>query len=1297
MAQKTQIFTPIGNMNQDDSLITPQPKNAGNNPFTQGDYRYALNLRLGSSRVDNFGDGEIIKDTVEVTDYRVKEQLFDNPSFTGSLAGWSEIDNGGLDWLSIANSARVASLFSFKSKILYQPVTTLSNNIGLFLDVTFEGLAFTLTVVFLEGTTILKEVDILSGDSVTDMKKLFSQEKPTAADGIGFYVTAYKNSSSADFQINSAEAYGYVTGVAPTGNEVVIGKLEDAETLNVYYAVYNSDGNHCLRYYNYPDNCVYELLRWSGLNFESNYFIKLAKLDNWISFTDRENSPRLINVNQITDLHLALGNDEFREFHISFHKWAPVMPPVLRGYYDGSTDNRDKFDNKVIQIAYRYKYQGNIFSRYSPHSAVANQVSFSSNEQMTGIDILIPGFFLDEPDANIQYNYFNHSDIKFTTAIESIEIVYRESQIDVWRTLKKIDASKTTNNQIVKFDGKSDSRPIAVEAISQLFDTVPFLAGTVEAIDNRFVFGDCLDELESAQTPVITDVGVAKWSASTVGTYWNFGTMTTSADGVFTGLSATLARELAKRNVISDCTFKSRGIYKGAIQYMHRSGWVSAGYTSDEFTWEIKEDLNVAQGENGLMFKLGGFKPPKWAVAYQILLTNCLNIDYFMFGVVNRFDILIDSPSIDNYLTGTPEAIRNKIFDHFQNSRLITGTDFNNQVENLKSNPIWRSVASVLRKNTTTTLVANASRIYININNWYNASTVDSAGTQNNPMNNLYYNYREGDRIRFTGSNVASPNDSQKKVYDALILEFTGNAIIIEKPVGLLWIPGQPQTGSAITRYGLDRTIEVYTPKTPSTSDYIFYERGEWYPVLYPGTENRDFSKKDWTYTNNAAVTATTYGDITIFNRFPLNKGDCHFFEKRQYNNYDTISSSRIIDVRTCSMNQDDQKTYDYWDKCQGRPNTVYDSFPVSKFKTTQARFGGKIVEESFINNLNRFRDQDQEIYPSEYGRIRDLVFTANAQVESVGSILLAIGEKEAWSIYVNRTTLEDLSGRTQVVLSDKVLGSYNTLLGSHGTLNPESISKFRGNVYWWNALDGSWIRYGRDGLTEISEYKMRNWFKEIGDLIITKYATDEKPLVISEFDVFNNELVTMISHSSMPASFRGYDEYKGAIFNEDSRGWKFIHNYNPEMFAKICNLLLSFKAGKLYKHEAGEGYSTFYGTKYDVKIEPVFSEEGMNVKSWQWLALVSTNKWSAERILSEFRGLKTKQQATINLASFDEREDNYYAEIPNDQNSLGGKIEGQKMRSKAIQVLIKLDPSVVTRSLLHYVTAGYADSPKNP
>lgn len=1100
------------------------------------------------------------------------------------------------------------------------------------------------------------------------------------------------------YYVRSAGAW--VSGTRPLGTEKVIGKYTNNEFRRVYYAVYNSNANHCIRYYDSATQRVYELLKWNGLNFSSTMFVKMAMIDNWLCLTDRVNAPRLMDVDTISDLYNSLTQEfppvyNFREFHISFVKWAPLAPPILRRYYDGSTNNIEKFKNKALQFKCRYIYKGKLRSRWSPASVSAENIISSAGFPITAIELYIPGFFLDNPGANVQYNYFNHENVKFTAAVETIEIAYRENQLDVWRSYKTYTV-QASGNQVFKFIGTSTGIPIADDDINQIFDTVPFLAGTVEAIDNRFVFGDCLNELTPAAVPIITNIGYVKWDYNTtVATYWNNGFATQAENAaVFTGLSAVNANELGQRNNLSDLTFKSRGIYKPGIIFQRHDGWVSGTYTNDDWFYEVPADTSSVKGEEiGLTFKLSpSFYPPSWAVAFQIVRSNCLNIDYFMIGIPNSFQPLIDSAQDTDKLV-VDDSLRERVREHFENARLVTGLEYSKYLTTLGKKSYFDSLKQYIRKTEPATAISVASRIYIDINNWVNSSKASVNVDQ--PLNKLFYNFRDGDRIRFTASTVANPTPSQKVRYDVPILECTSRGIVIEKPVGVVWLPWSTDPGSLT-----DSMIEVYTPLVPLASNFIYYEVGEWYPILYPGHASRDFSKRDWTYTNNAAVTSNTYGDYIVFNKIPFNKGDCHFFLKTFYRDF-APSQFSAIPFGTCSMNQDPNETFGEWERGDGRPNIGYLTYPTQEFKTTQLRFGGKKVEESgFLNQLNRFEDANQKIYPSEYGRIRSLVNTSNAQVESVGAILLAIGEREAFSIYVNRTTLEDLSGRTQVSLSDQILGSYNTLLGSHGTFNPESVSVERGRVAYWDAVHGSWVRYGRDGLTAISDYKMTTWFKDLADILIPLYGSGENPLVISEYDRYNDELVTYINHSSLPSTFRTYATYKGVTFSEDQNKWKHAHNYTPEMFGKIDNTVISFRAGSVYLHEKTIVFNTFYGVKYDTFIEPVFNIKPNAVKAWQNMYVVATDGWSVERFLSEYRGTRTLQQASIPLTSFTQKEDVYMADIPKDVNTANVTnpgINGNSMRSKALRVLLKLDPAVATLSVLHFVEINPIDSPKNP
>jgi len=1314
MAQQPIIVSPQGGMNQDDSLVTPAKDAAGKSLFEVGDYRYALNARIGSSRNDHFGDLETIRATMEVTSYFRRSQRFTNENFDGFMTPWKTIERNGTSdpgahWEYTAPSQDsgpkpCVSIRPGYNDILYQDNLILFGATKATIAYKYRMPAAAVTdmkfvLYFMNGTTIIS--DFLLDTRVTrntvnndyiDAK--VNVDLPSNCDSVGVYVSGTSN-NLLRFYLASLKISVDMPTTKPDGDERVVGRYEDHEFLRLYYCVYNSNMNHSIRYFDVVSGNIYQLVQWSGLNYTETSHVKMSKLDNWLSMTDRSNPPRLINVDTIADFADQLL-DSIREFHLSYHKWSPVSAPIVKKYYDGVTNNSELLRDKMWQFSFRYVYKNNLFSRWSPFSVAASvvyrDVETNPLSPITAIAVRLNGLFFNEEGSDDAFNYFDNDNFKCQFAIDSIQIAFRDSGDGIWRLWKTVPVSEN----IQYFDGKFDNTLVNADDINQPFDTVPFLSGTVEAIDNRFVFFDNLDEQEPAQEPIVQDVFVSQNSNNSPD--WS-----STTGVVFTGLSTTNQNELANRNSLTQRTFKSRGIYKLGIQYLHRNGWRSAVYTSPDWIYNIPTKTIFDSGNSEPKFALNfafslGFKPPSWAVAYQIMRTNCLNIDSFMFGTCNSIQPIIDDVSA--YVSGlssVSQDLRNAISQYFLNTPL-TEQDFKGDINKIVGglgsghrDSIYWATVQYIRKTAEVGITGDASRLFINVKNWYNASKKDSSGSKDNPMNNLYYNWRRGDRCRFVASNDANPGSAQKAIFDAKILDFTGDGIIVERPASVKWVP--TKSGTAISD---DYLVEVYTPKEQSADDIIFYESGEWYPVLYPSTDQRTWSKRDWTYTNLGTITATQYSNITVFNKLPFFFGDCSRITKFIYNDF-RPNSSGILYLRDIpSMSNIRDQTYGVWEKSDGRPALAYSTYPVKRFKTTQARFSGKIVEESFINNLNRMKDEDQFIYPSEYGRIMDVVNTSNAQVESTGSILLAIGQRETWSIYVNRTTLEDLSGRSQVSLSDKVLGAFNVLLGSRGTLNPESVTKYRGRVYWWDVLNGTWCRYGRDGLTDISSYKMRNWFREISELIEGTYQTASPARAISGFDAFNEELITFIDHDSMPDQFRGYDSYKGSLFSEEDVRWKGCHDLQPDMMGRINNKLITFKNGGVYLYEGDDSlYSTFFGVKYDVKYEPVITTM-LNTVNYQSVGVMSTDRWSVERILSEYRGTKAKQESRIPLESFENKEDTFWAAIKRDVTSTGGIINGRPMKSRAVQVLLKLDPAIVTLSLLHYVAMELQDSPKN-
>jgi hypothetical protein len=230
----------------------------------------------------------------------------------------------------------------------------------------------------------------------------------------------------------------------------------------------------------------------------------------------------------------------------------------------------------------------------------------------------------------------------------------------------------------------------------------------------------------------------------------------------------------------------------------------------------------------------------------------------------------------------------------------------------------------------------------------------------------------------------------------------------------------------------------------------------------------------------------------------------------------------------------------------------------------------------------------------------------------------------------------------------------------------------------------------------------MKSWFKQIADLLLATYQSATPPRVISDYDGYNDELVTRIDHASLPATLRGYSNYKGSIFSEDHKKWKGCHTWNPEFFSKIGTQMLMFLNGEVYLHEKGENYSEFLGAaKADVMIEPVFNILSHDAKHWMALCVAATNKWSAESIESEYRGsTRSLVVSSLSLDEFEEREDAYWAAIKRNSNTpsiANPRLEGSPVICRAIKVLLKLDPDAQGLSLLHYVFAAYKDSAKNP
>lgn len=147
----------------------------------------------------------------------------------------------------------------------------------------------------------------------------------------------------------------------------------------------------------------------------------------------------------------------------------------------------------------------------------------------------------------------------------------------------------------------------------------------------------------------------------------------------------------------------------------------------------------------------------------------------------------------------------------------------------------------------------------------------------------------------------------------------------------------------------------------------------------------------------------------------------------------------------------------------------------------------------AFNLSLTPYRDYDQS-----YGGIQ--VMKQNNE----GIILWQ--EDKVSKILVDRNVIESAEGQGTLTTNQDKLGIQVFYRGDYGIAQqPESLNGFDGVWYFMDLKRGKYIRLSNDGITPISDYKMRNYFYNTSKGYIESYAQTR---IIGGYDSRNKESI---------------------------------------------------------------------------------------------------------------------------------------------------------------------------------------------
>ena len=533
------------------------------------------------------------------------------------------------------------------------------------------------------------------------------------------------------------------------------------------------------------------------------------------------------------------------------------------------------------------------------------------------------------------------------------------------------------------------------------------------------------------------------------------------------------------------------------------------------------------------------------------------------------------------------------------------------------------------------------------------------------------YEFTEGDRVRVMGtmSFAGGALTAFSTQYDFQILS------VVQKDMMGLYNP--PEKGAFLKckkpvsfptpAYTQFMVMEIYTPpKNVNESNAIFYEWGQEYAITggyHMGqTQNQTVSLP--------ATFAWTNGYV--------------------YSKYRSIFATTGLNLATLNTCMD--RRYNDFQDSQANDNSrgwVIDDNIKQEYYPATVRWGGSYIQDTNINNLNRFLSQDLDTVDRGKGDIRRL--------KARDRILRVFQDRGVGQYGIYARYIQNNEGNPELITTDSIIttNNINYYQGEYGLGGyPTSLVCASNTDYFSDPVRGDQIRLSGDGITVVSDiykgqFTIKGYLTPYNRALLRSDGSNAK--IMGYYDYFENQY-----HCILQAGTDGVETTtaKNFSFNEQRNGYASFYDFNPEWAIGAEDITFSFVDGALYIHNNTGAYCTFYGTTYPAYITVVFNKNLLEKKTFLSVTEVANTTWICPSIYTNSYSYNTQRQdSNLIVEDFTTFEGQPSASFRRDVNSIGGIIVGDTLKGSLLVVKFQVasPTSLVT---LSSVTVTSIDSP---
>ena len=274
--------------------------------------------------------------------------------------------------------------------------------------------------------------------------------------------------------------------------------------------------------------------------------------------------------------------------------------------------------------------------------------------------------------------------------------------------------------------------------------------------------------------------------------------------------------------------------------------------------------------------------------------------------------------------------------------------------------------------------------------------------------------------------------------------------------------------------------------------------------------------------------------------------------------------------------------------------------------------YSGIFNSRTGVNNTNQF-SVGEEITKS--------VDPSNGSIQRLyaeDTNLVIFQENKISSALIDKDAIYSAEGGGTVTSSNLVIGQVRTYAGNYGiSQDPESFAVYGYRKYFTDRSRNAVLRLSQDGITEVSENGMIDFFR---DEFANIDSLDHGPgKVIGGWDIHNKQYVVSTQKSDLNPD----KTYNTLAFSEDINGFTSFFTFKPSHIVSLKNKLYTLKNGALWVHydETPNTRNSFYGVTTNSNIKFVFNENVSLIKNFSTVNYEGSNGWQVDSFESDLTG----------------------------------------------------------------------------